>query len=109
MCDDNDFTSMNTQLYRHFDNSNTLLYVGISLSTFARLSQHKDHSPWFKQVNRVEIQHFDTREEAMAAERQAIKTENPTFNIAMKKTLAEIDKEKRESLAELRRELNEKG
>ena len=109
MCDDNDFTSMNTQLYRHFDNSNTLLYVGISLSTFARLSQHKDHSPWFKQVNRVEIQHFDTRDEAMAAERQAIKTENPKFNIAMKKTLAEIDKEKRESLAELRRELNEKG
>ena len=84
---------MNTQLYRHFDKENKLLYIGISLSTFARLSQHKDHSEWFKQINRVSIEHFENREEAMAAERKAIKSENPMFNIAMKKTMAEIRKE----------------
>jgi excinuclease UvrABC nuclease subunit len=99
---------MKTQLYRHFDAEKKLLYVGISLSTFARLSQHKDHSPWFEQVTTVEIEHFETREEAMAAERKAIKTENPQFNIAMKKTLVEIKKEEREFYAEKRRALEEK-
>jgi excinuclease UvrABC nuclease subunit len=100
---------MNTQLYRHFDEKNTLLYVGISLSTFTRLSQHKDHSSWFKQVTRVAIEHFETREDAMAAERKAIKTEGPKFNIAMKKTLAEIDKEQRQMMEETRRIREEKG
>jgi predicted GIY-YIG superfamily endonuclease len=81
------------QLYRHFDADNKLLYVGISLNTFARLSQHKDHSKWFEKIKRVEVEHFNTREEAMAQERKAIKTEMPMFNIAMKKTLREIEKE----------------
>lgn len=86
---------MHTQLYRHFDESNSLLYVGISLSTFNRLSQHRDHSEWFKKVKNVTIEHFSTREEAMAAERTAIKSENPKFNIAMRKTMAEIEKEQK--------------
>lgn len=89
-------TQMNTQLYRHFDEDNKLLYVGISLSTFNRLSQHKDHSDWFKKIKNVTIEHFQTREEAMAAERNAIKSENPKFNIAMRKTMAEIEKEQKE-------------
>lgn len=98
---------MKTQLYRHFDADRKLLYLGISLSTFARLSQHKDHSPWFEQIKTVEIEHFETREEAMAAERKAIKTENPKFNIAMKKTLAEIQKEQKVLFAESRSVLEE--
>jgi predicted GIY-YIG superfamily endonuclease len=87
---------MNTQLYRHFDESNNLLYVGISLSAFHRLSQHRDHSEWFKKIKNLTIEHFATREEAMAAERKAIKSENPKFNIAMRKTMAEIDREQKE-------------
>jgi predicted GIY-YIG superfamily endonuclease len=86
---------MTTQLYRHFDESRNLLYVGISLSTFNRLSQHRDHSDWFKSITNVTIEHFPTREEAMAAERQSIKSENPKFNIAMRKTMAEIEKEQK--------------
>ena len=86
---------MTTQLYRHFDENNNLLYVGISLSTFNRLSQHRDHSEWFKQIKNVTIEHFATREEAMAAERKAIKSEAPKFNIAMRKTMAEIEKEQK--------------
>ena len=60
---------MKTQLYRHFDVDKKLLYVGISLNTFARLSQHKDHSQWFEQIKTVTLENFDTREEAMAAEK----------------------------------------
>ena len=98
---------MKTQLYRHFDVERKLLYVGISLNTFARLSQHKDHAQWFEKVAVVSIEHFETREEAMAAERSAIKMESPKFNIAMKKTLVEIKKEEREFFAETRRVLEE--
>jgi len=89
-------TEMTTQLYRHFDKNNNLLYVGISLSTFNRLSQHKDHSGWFYGITNVTIEHFPTREEALAAERKAIKSENPKFNIASRKTVAEIEKEEKE-------------
>lgn len=88
---------MNTELYRHFDGENALLYVGISLSTFTRLSQHRDHSQWFKKVARVSIEHFPTREEAIAAEKKAIKTEAPMFNIAHKKTAREIEQEIKEA------------
>jgi predicted GIY-YIG superfamily endonuclease len=100
-------STMKTQLYRHFDSAGVLLYVGISLSTFARLRQHKDHSRWFEKVATVSIENFDTREKAMAAERKAIKTESPQFNIAMKKTLAEIAREEKELLAESRRSYEE--
>jgi len=95
---------MNTELYRHFDSDNALLYVGISLSTFTRLSQHKDHSQWFKKVSRVTIQHFPTREEAIAAEKAAIKTEAPMFNIAHKKTMREILQDQKLAQIETRKE-----
>lgn len=82
-----------TYLYRHFSKSNELLYVGISLSAVQRLSQHKDHSHWFSNISRVEIQHFLTRQEALDAEREAIQKEQPICNIQLKKTLKEIKKQ----------------
>jgi excinuclease UvrABC nuclease subunit len=69
------------QLYRHFGDDGTLLYVGISLSAIQRLAQHRDHAHWFEQIKRVEMQQFPTREEALAAEREAIAREQPLFNI----------------------------
>lgn len=68
-------------LYRHYDASGTLLYVGISLNTINRLSQHRDHSDWFNSITRVEMQHFPTRTEALQAETDAIRTEKPLHNI----------------------------
>jgi excinuclease UvrABC nuclease subunit len=70
-----------TELYRHFGEDGSLLYVGVSLSTLQRLGQHKDHSTWFKKIRRVEIQQFDSREAALAAEREAILAEKPYYNI----------------------------
>jgi len=70
-----------TQLYRHFDANGNLLYVGISISAMVRLSQHKDFSPWYADVARVEIENFPTRQDAMRAEREAVRTESPTHNI----------------------------
>ena len=70
-----------TQLYRHYDCDGRLLYVGISLSAVARLSQHKDSSHWYYQIARIEIETHQTRGEAMAAEALAIAVERPAHNV----------------------------
>lgn len=72
---------MRTQLYRHFDKDDQLLYVGVSLSTVVRLSQHREYSKWYDEIARVTIQNYDTRDEALEAETQAIRNENPKYNI----------------------------
>ena len=74
-----------TSLYRHFAEDDTLLYVGISLSTVTRLSQHKGDSAWFYDITKITIEHFSTRKKAEKAERSAIETEYPAYNIRHKK------------------------
>lgn len=70
-----------TCLYRHFDRSGTLLYVGISLSAAVRLSQHSATASWFRDIARMEIEWFPDRTAALRAERHAIKTEGPIHNV----------------------------
>lgn len=72
---------MTTSLYRHFAGDGSLLYVGIALSWPARTKSHVRQSRWFDQVAKVEIERFPTREAALEAERAAIKSERPTFNV----------------------------
>jgi hypothetical protein len=36
-----------TELYRHYDAEGNLLYVGISLNSVVRLTQHRQASGWF--------------------------------------------------------------
>lgn len=78
------------QLYRHFDAEGRLLYVGISKNATERLRGHKHKSSWFKEIARVEIQHFPTREEARAAEALAIKSEKPLLNKAISFKVAPV-------------------
>ena len=66
-----------TQLYRHYDADNVLLYVGIANDAATRLKRHS----WRKAVARSEITVFKTRAEALAAESKAILTECPKFNV----------------------------
>lgn len=72
-----------TALYRHFDSDGRLLYVGISNDTLRRLCQHKERSHWFEQIARVDIEFFDSRHAALAAESAAIANESPAFNIRL--------------------------
>jgi excinuclease UvrABC nuclease subunit len=69
-----------TQLYRAFDDDGNLLYVGISSQVFARFDQHAHTSEWMYECCYVEIEHFRTRNEALAAEKYIIQTESPKFN-----------------------------
>jgi predicted GIY-YIG superfamily endonuclease len=71
-----------TALYRHRDENGTLLYVGISLTLAHRLAAHANTSHWFRDVVRVDIEWFPTRDEALKAERHAIQCEHPRCNIA---------------------------
>ena len=69
-----------TALYRHFDKDGQLLYVGISLSHVARLSQHRDGSPWYEDIAHVTIEWHKTRVDAELAETTAIGREAPKYN-----------------------------
>lgn len=70
-----------TALYRHFDEADRLLYVGISFSAMKRLKQHRDHAHWFDAIARVTIEWLPSREEALIAEATAIRDESPKYNI----------------------------
>jgi len=72
--------TIRTALYRHWDVDGNLLYVGISLSAVHRLTQHKRDSHWHDQIANMTIEWFETREEALEAERTAIQLERPIFN-----------------------------
>lgn len=75
-----------THLYRHLDAEGRLLYVGISLSALNRLSQHKTTAHWFASIAKVTIETFPSHKEALEAEKLAIKTDNPAWNISRPKT-----------------------
>jgi len=91
---------MKTSLYRHYNSNGDLLYVGVSLSTLQRLGQHADHSDWFLSIARVTIEHLETREAALDAERAAVIREKPLHNIHHKKAAEEALRKTREKLTE---------
>jgi hypothetical protein len=72
-----------TALYRFWSTSGLLLYVGITKDPPKRLSQHKGDKPWWTEVATVTIENYGSREEASAAERAAIRSEEPLYNVAL--------------------------
>lgn len=78
-------TSLNNlhhALYRFYDHTDVLLYVGISADLPGRMQNHRRKKPWWALVDHIGIEHFDSRKEAMEAEKAAIKTEEPLYNDA---------------------------
>lgn len=69
-----------TALYRHYDASGALLYVGIAVNPLHRTKAHEIGAHWFRQVWRIDLQWFETREAAEAAEAEAITKERPLHN-----------------------------
>jgi predicted transcriptional regulator len=68
-------------LYRHFDSYGNLLYVGISMSAFNRLIQHKDTAHWFSDISSITISKYVDKEHALVAEKLAIQNERPKYNM----------------------------
>lgn len=68
-------------LYRFFNTTNELLYIGISNRVPRRLDEHHDDKPWYLEITRVEVEHHPNRGAALAAEKTAIKAERPKYNV----------------------------
>lgn len=73
--------STKTALYRHFGKDGELLYIGISYNPFARLSQHELSSSWASLTVSMTIEYFESREDALLAEKHAIINDKPIYNI----------------------------
>lgn len=67
-------------LYRFYDRTDVLLYVGITMDLPARVGQHRKEKPWWTEVHHITIEQFDTRSAALAAEERAIKEDGPLYN-----------------------------
>jgi DNA-binding XRE family transcriptional regulator len=70
-----------TTLYRFFDAEDRLLYVGISDRPSDRMSGHRRAAAWWDEASRCVMERFDTRAEAERAEGEAIRSEDPLFNV----------------------------
>jgi len=66
-------------LYRMYSKGH-LLYIGISSDVLRRFNQHAESKPFWTSVDKILIEHYDSREELEEAERLAIKAERPEFN-----------------------------
>lgn len=69
-----------TCLYRLFDKSGTLLYVGISNTPKERWKQHAADKPWWPLVETRPEEWYLERGDAEKAERVAREVEKPRFN-----------------------------
>jgi hypothetical protein len=69
-----------TMLYRFFDKSGRLLYVGVSSVGPGRWKEHSKGRSWWHEVVSSTIEHYPTRQLALLAERSAIRNERPIYN-----------------------------
>lgn len=72
-----------TALYRLFDAEERLLYIGITHNLKERFYQHSTTRPWWSSVANQRIEWLDTRVEAEASERAAIRSERPIWNVKL--------------------------
>lgn len=70
-------------LYRIFDEDDALLYVGITNNPKGRILGHQSDKPWWPSVSTITLAHFPDREALEAAERVAVATEKPRFNVVL--------------------------
>lgn len=82
-----------TAIYRLYNADNQLLYVGISRDPDARWKAHRYEEPkaWCALVASRSLEWLDSREDALAAEATAIKSERPRFNGTHNYAQAEFD------------------
>lgn len=68
-------------LYRFWNAEDVLLYVGITCNPAKRLERHKGEKPWWNEIASITMEHFTDRASLREAERAAIETEEPLYNI----------------------------
>lgn len=68
-------------LYRFYDATGVLLYVGITADPGARWRKHAHEKPWWQEVVKVTLEQLPDRGSVVRAEEAAIKTEHPRYNV----------------------------
>lgn len=73
------------ELYRLYNADDCLLYVGVSTNLVERLRSHAHRppagKPWFGDVAYCSLENFREEWQALEAERAAIRSERPLYNI----------------------------
>jgi hypothetical protein len=69
-----------TSVYRYFDAGGRLLYVGVTARGIRRSREHAESKEWWPFAVGCWIEHFPTRLEALAHERELIEKFCPPFN-----------------------------
>lgn len=82
-------------LYRVFGAEDMLLYVGISEDFGTRWKQHAKIQPWWDEKRRLTVDWHESRPEAEAAERAAIKAEKPKYNLVHAVTAEAAERRRR--------------
>lgn len=67
-------------VYRYYDQSGVLIYVGITSRGIARNREHNRSRPWWPYVVRQEVEHLPNRSAALTRERELIERYWPPFN-----------------------------
>ncbi len=81
-------TPVPTAVYRLTAEAGDLLYVGITDSPERRWKDHAKDKPWWPQVASRSIRWYPTRGLALAAEADAIRTEQPRYNVQHNRVVA---------------------
>lgn len=82
-----------TCVYQYYDHSGRILYVGITGRGIKRSHEHAKSKDWWSQTTGCHIEHFASREDALARESYLIAAYKPPFNtqgVARNLTLDEI-------------------
>ena len=72
-------------LYRAYSQNGYLLYVGQSNDWPRRMGEHKRSSSWLEQARQITITGYESKAELDYAEKLAIRSEGPLFNIVHKR------------------------
>ena len=67
-------------LYRHYDKSERLLYVGVTRDPARRFAVHCVSKDWAHDVVTIRLEWFQSKTDAFDAERVAIASERPVYN-----------------------------
>lgn len=70
-------------LYRWYNTNDELLYVGITKNAYNRHKQHIREKEWcvFEELKETKYEYFDSRENLIEAEKNAIILEKPKYNV----------------------------
>ena len=71
---------MTSAVYRIYDHSGDLMYLGLSDKPKQRVSHHRFHKPWGYFMEAYKVREYSTRERAAAVERRAIAILRPRFD-----------------------------